>query len=110
VGSIAWIILGLLAGLIAKAILPGEQPGKSNPVDGAKDGRFEVPAHFAGPHPVPTTTVSIGRIEMGERKPNPERETPDSKPESGDAGAGSVAEQAKEREREMEENGEENAA
>jgi hypothetical protein len=47
---------------------------------------------------------------MGERKPNPERETPDSKPESGDAAAGSVAEQAKKRERDMEENGEENAA
>ena len=26
-GIIGWIILGLLAGLIAKAILPGEQPG-----------------------------------------------------------------------------------
>ena len=48
---------------------------------------------------------------MGERTPNPERkETPGSKPESGDAAPGSVAEQAKERERDMEENGEENAA
>jgi uncharacterized membrane protein YeaQ/YmgE (transglycosylase-associated protein family) len=27
VGIIGWIILGLLAGLIAKAILPGDQPG-----------------------------------------------------------------------------------
>jgi uncharacterized membrane protein YeaQ/YmgE (transglycosylase-associated protein family) len=27
VGIIGWIILGLLAGLIAQAILPGEQPG-----------------------------------------------------------------------------------
>ena len=26
-GIIGWIILGLLAGVIAKAILPGEQPG-----------------------------------------------------------------------------------
>ena len=26
-GIIAWIILGLLAGVIAKAILPGDQPG-----------------------------------------------------------------------------------
>jgi uncharacterized membrane protein YeaQ/YmgE (transglycosylase-associated protein family) len=26
-GLFAWIILGLLAGLIAKAILPGEDPG-----------------------------------------------------------------------------------
>ena len=26
-GIIAWIILGLLAGLIAKALLPGEDPG-----------------------------------------------------------------------------------
>ena len=26
-GIIGWIILGLLSGLIAKAILPGEQPG-----------------------------------------------------------------------------------
>lgn len=26
-GIIGWIILGLLAGLIAKAILPGEDPG-----------------------------------------------------------------------------------
>lgn len=26
-GIIGWIILGLLAGLIARAILPGEQPG-----------------------------------------------------------------------------------
>jgi hypothetical protein len=55
--------------------------------------------------------MSIGGSNMGERTPNPERkETPGSKPESGDAAAGSVAEQAKERERDMEENGEENAA
>src|SRR5437870_619275 len=27
VGIIAWIVLGLLAGLIAKAILPGDDPG-----------------------------------------------------------------------------------
>jgi uncharacterized membrane protein YeaQ/YmgE (transglycosylase-associated protein family) len=27
VGIIGWIILGLLAGLIAQAILPGDQPG-----------------------------------------------------------------------------------
>jgi uncharacterized membrane protein YeaQ/YmgE (transglycosylase-associated protein family) len=27
VGIIGWIILGLLAGMIAKAILPGDQPG-----------------------------------------------------------------------------------
>lgn len=26
-GIIGWVILGLLAGLIARAILPGEQPG-----------------------------------------------------------------------------------
>jgi uncharacterized membrane protein YeaQ/YmgE (transglycosylase-associated protein family) len=26
-GIFAWIILGLLAGLIAKALLPGDQPG-----------------------------------------------------------------------------------
>ena len=26
-GIIAWIILGLLAGLIAKALLPGDDPG-----------------------------------------------------------------------------------
>ena len=26
-GIIGWIVLGLLAGVIAKAILPGEQPG-----------------------------------------------------------------------------------
>jgi uncharacterized membrane protein YeaQ/YmgE (transglycosylase-associated protein family) len=26
-GIIGWIVLGLLAGLIAKAILPGKQPG-----------------------------------------------------------------------------------
>jgi uncharacterized membrane protein YeaQ/YmgE (transglycosylase-associated protein family) len=26
-GILAWIILGLLAGLIAKALLPGEDPG-----------------------------------------------------------------------------------
>ena len=26
-GIIGWILLGLIAGLIAKAILPGEQPG-----------------------------------------------------------------------------------
>ncbi|MDQ3894344.1 MAG: GlsB/YeaQ/YmgE family stress response membrane protein [Actinomycetota bacterium] len=26
-GIIGWIILGLLAGMIAKAILPGDQPG-----------------------------------------------------------------------------------
>ena len=48
---------------------------------------------------------------MGERTPNPETEgTPHSKPEAGDAPAGSAAEQAKEQEREMEESGEENAA
>jgi uncharacterized membrane protein YeaQ/YmgE (transglycosylase-associated protein family) len=27
VGIIGWIILGLLAGMLAKAILPGDQPG-----------------------------------------------------------------------------------
>jgi uncharacterized membrane protein YeaQ/YmgE (transglycosylase-associated protein family) len=27
VGIIGWILLGLLAGIIAKAILPGDQPG-----------------------------------------------------------------------------------
>jgi uncharacterized membrane protein YeaQ/YmgE (transglycosylase-associated protein family) len=27
VGIIAWIVLGLLAGLIAKALLPGDDPG-----------------------------------------------------------------------------------
>jgi uncharacterized membrane protein YeaQ/YmgE (transglycosylase-associated protein family) len=27
VGIVGWIILGLLAGLIARAILPGDQPG-----------------------------------------------------------------------------------
>jgi hypothetical protein len=44
---------------------------------------------------------------MVDRTPNPEsEETPDSKPE---AGEGSAAEQAKTREREMEESGEENA-
>lgn len=48
---------------------------------------------------------------MEERTPNPEsEETPDSKLEAGDAAAGSVAEQAKEQEREMEESGEENTA
>jgi len=48
---------------------------------------------------------------MGERTPNPERgETPDGKPEAGDYGAGSAAEEAKEQEGEMEESGEENAA
>jgi hypothetical protein len=54
--------------------------------------------------------TSIGGSKMGERTPNPEsEETRDSTPESGDAAAGSAAE-AKEREREMEESGEENAA
>jgi hypothetical protein len=48
---------------------------------------------------------------MRERTPNPESvETQDEKPEAHDATAGSAAEQAKEREREMEESGEENAA
>jgi hypothetical protein len=48
---------------------------------------------------------------MEERTPNRETdETPDSKFEAGDAAAGSAAEQAKEREREMEESGAENAA
>jgi len=48
---------------------------------------------------------------MGERTTNPNNEeTPDSKHEAGDAAAGSAAEQAKDREREMEESGEENAA
>jgi hypothetical protein len=55
--------------------------------------------------------MSIGGSNMGERTPNPERgETPDSKPEPGDAAADSAAEQAKEQEREMEERGEENVA
>jgi hypothetical protein len=56
--------------------------------------------------------MSIGGSNMGERTPNPEsEETPDSKHEAGgDDPAGSAAEQAKEREREMEESGEENAA
>ena len=45
---------------------------------------------------------------MGEGRPNPEsEETPDSKPEAGES---SAAEQAKTREREMEESGEENPA
>jgi hypothetical protein len=48
---------------------------------------------------------------MGERTTNPNNEeTADSKHEAGDAAAGSAAEQAKDREREMEESGEENAA
>ena len=48
---------------------------------------------------------------MRERTPNPEtEETPDSKSEAGDATAGSTAEQAKEREREMVQSGEENVA
>jgi len=43
---------------------------------------------------------------MADRTPNPEsEETPDSKPEAGEGSA----EQAKTREREMEESGEENA-
>jgi hypothetical protein len=47
---------------------------------------------------------------MGERTPNPkDEEIPDSTHEAEDA-AGSAAEQAKDREREMEESGEENAA
>jgi hypothetical protein len=52
--------------------------------------------------------MSNGGLSMGEGRPNPEsEETPDSKPE---AGEGSAAEQAKTREREMEESGEENPA
>ena len=48
---------------------------------------------------------------MEERTPKTEsEETPNSKPEVGDAAAGSAAEQAREQEREMEESGEENAA
>jgi hypothetical protein len=55
--------------------------------------------------------MSIGGSKMGKQTPNPESEkTRDSKPETGDAGAGSAAEQAKEQEREMEESGKENAA
>jgi hypothetical protein len=55
--------------------------------------------------------MSIGGSNMGERTPNPEgEETPDCKPEAGDAAARSAVEQAKEQEREMEESGEENAA
>ena len=47
---------------------------------------------------------------MGERAPNPESEKkPDKDPQVGDAGS-SAAELAKEREREMEESGDENAA
>ena len=48
---------------------------------------------------------------MEERTQNPESEkTLDSEREARDATAGSAAEQAKEREREMEKSGEENAA
>ena len=48
---------------------------------------------------------------MEERPPNPEsEETPDSKHQGGDAAAGPASDQAKQREREMEESGEENAA
>ena len=48
---------------------------------------------------------------MSEQTPKPEyEETEDEKPEAHDAAAGSPAEQAKKREREMEESGEENAA
>jgi hypothetical protein len=55
--------------------------------------------------------MSIGGSNMEERTPNPKtEETPDSKLEARAAGAGSAAEQAKEREREMEESGAENAA
>ena len=54
---------------------------------------------------------TIGRIDMSEQTPKPEyEETEDEKPEAHDAAAGSPAEQAKKREREMEESGEENAA
>jgi hypothetical protein len=53
--------------------------------------------------------MSIGGSNVEDRTPNPESdETPDSKPEAGDAAAGSAAEEAKEREREMVESGEEN--
>jgi hypothetical protein len=48
---------------------------------------------------------------MSEQTTKPESaETQDEKPEAHDAAAGSPAEQAKKREREMEESGEENAA
>jgi len=78
---------------------------------------FTEPGCFAGlplgigslPHNY--TPIRIGGSNMGEGAPNPEtEETPDSRPEAGDVGAGSAAQQAKEREREMEESGEENAA
>jgi hypothetical protein len=55
--------------------------------------------------------MSIGGSNVGERTPNPDNdETPDGRPEAGDAAAGSAAEQAKERENEMVESGEENVA
>jgi hypothetical protein len=55
--------------------------------------------------------MRIGGSNVEDRTPNPESdETPDSKPEAGDAAAGSAAEEAKEREREMVESGEENVA
>jgi hypothetical protein len=48
---------------------------------------------------------------MGERTPNPENEgTQEERPEANDAAESSSAEQAKDREREMEDSGEENAA
>jgi hypothetical protein len=55
--------------------------------------------------------MRIGGSNVGERTPNPESdETPDGRPEAGDAAEGSAAEQAKERENEMVESGEENVA
>jgi hypothetical protein len=84
--------------------------------------RPEAPAHFRSPatedrvshrvDPVPTNLrMSIGGSNMEERRPNRDsEETPDSKPQAGDAASGSPAEQAKQQEREMEESGGENAA
>jgi hypothetical protein len=54
--------------------------------------------------------MKIGGSNMDERTPEAEAdETRDSEPEANDLAAGSAAEQAKKREREMEESGEENA-
>jgi len=63
------------------------------------------------PYPRLHANEESGGSDMRERTPNPEsEETQDEKPEAHDAAAGSPAERAKEREREMEESGEENAA
>ena len=64
-GIISWIILGLLAGAIAKILLPGRDPGgligtTLIGVAGAFIGGWISPGTWTGPSPTSSTTGPLG--------------------------------------------------